>query len=43
MEKYEDVEGNAFIAYDMSNATNATTATIRQKQGVEGQNLQVAC
>ena len=42
MEEYEGVEGNALIAYEMSDATDATAATTGgQRQGVEGQDLQV--
>ncbi len=43
MEEYEDVEGNALIAYERSDATDATAATTGgQKDGIDGQNLQVA-
>lgn len=41
MENYENVENNTLVAYNMSNTTNATVATTRQAQGIEGQDLQV--
>lgn len=42
MEEYEDVEGNALIAYEGSDAFDANAATTGgQGDGVDGQDLQV--
>ena len=42
IKEYEDLEGNALIAYEMRNATDVTAATTgEQSQGVEGQDVLV--
>ena len=44
MEEYEDVEGNALVAYDATDSNDATNATTGgQGQGVVGAGLQPTC
>lgn len=35
------MEANALVAYDISGATNATTTTTGQEQGMDGQDLSI--